>query len=143
MICNQCKNEGVENQALGKTFYYCRTCKIEIFLEPVVRTDAQEEVDKLFDEWFKNIPQTMDFSIPPPDVFLSASGDSKPLPQPGMSNETILTNGTSSIMFTPAPEGYVYTFSGPRLATREDLDYCEGGPKTNLCDCMECQESYD
>jgi hypothetical protein len=30
MICTTCKNEGVENEALGKKFYYCRACKVEI-----------------------------------------------------------------------------------------------------------------
>jgi hypothetical protein len=33
MICTKCNSKGVENQALGKTFYYCRSCKDEISLE--------------------------------------------------------------------------------------------------------------
>lgn len=34
MICNRCNQEGVRNQVLGKEFYYCRTCKDEIYLQP-------------------------------------------------------------------------------------------------------------
>ncbi len=34
MICGKCRQPGVENQAMGKTFWYCRTCKVEILLEP-------------------------------------------------------------------------------------------------------------
>lgn len=30
MKCNKCNNEGVRNEVLGKEFYYCRTCKVEI-----------------------------------------------------------------------------------------------------------------
>lgn len=33
MICTKCSNPGVENQAGGKTFWYCRTCKDEIMAE--------------------------------------------------------------------------------------------------------------
>jgi len=36
MTCNKCKTDGVKNTVLGKDFYYCRTCKIEIENEPVV-----------------------------------------------------------------------------------------------------------
>lgn len=42
MICPKCSNAGVENQALGKTFYYCRTCKDEIGLEAVPSEPALE-----------------------------------------------------------------------------------------------------
>lgn len=30
MICSKCDNLGVQNTVLGKSFYYCRTCKDEI-----------------------------------------------------------------------------------------------------------------
>lgn len=33
MICTKCNETGILNQAGGKDFYYCRTCKIEILLE--------------------------------------------------------------------------------------------------------------
>jgi len=31
MICPKCKVAGIKNCANGKDFYYCRTCKEEIF----------------------------------------------------------------------------------------------------------------
>lgn len=34
MICHKCNNQGVENEALGKKFWYCRTCKDEITAAP-------------------------------------------------------------------------------------------------------------
>jgi ribosomal protein L37AE/L43A len=34
MICPKCGDKGVENSALGKKFWYCRTCKDEIGLTP-------------------------------------------------------------------------------------------------------------
>jgi hypothetical protein len=30
MLCPKCDNETVKNTALGKEFYYCRTCKEEV-----------------------------------------------------------------------------------------------------------------
>lgn len=36
MVCSKCKNAGILNTVLGKNFYYCKTCKEEIFLEEVV-----------------------------------------------------------------------------------------------------------
>lgn len=35
MVCSKCKSNGIENSALGKVFYYCRTCRDEIRAEPV------------------------------------------------------------------------------------------------------------
>lgn len=37
MICKKCSNTGVYNEVNFKGFYYCRTCKIEIELEEVVK----------------------------------------------------------------------------------------------------------
>jgi hypothetical protein len=34
MICQKCNNVGILNSVLEKQFYYCRTCKDEIKLEP-------------------------------------------------------------------------------------------------------------
>jgi hypothetical protein len=34
MICPKCKCEGVRNQVFGVEFWYCRTCKDEIYQEP-------------------------------------------------------------------------------------------------------------
>lgn len=31
MTCTKCGNEGVKNQVFDQEFYYCRTCKVEIF----------------------------------------------------------------------------------------------------------------
>lgn len=33
MICANCNNSGIYNEANGLGFYYCRTCKIEVNLE--------------------------------------------------------------------------------------------------------------
>lgn len=43
MVCGTCKDTGVKNTALGKEFYYCRTCKKEIELESVVKAVFNEE----------------------------------------------------------------------------------------------------
>lgn len=40
MVCNKCKNDGILNQANGKKFYYCRTCKDEIYPEEVKAPSA-------------------------------------------------------------------------------------------------------
>jgi hypothetical protein len=40
MICTKCHSDGIENQALGKTFWYCRTCKDEILPEKAYGLDA-------------------------------------------------------------------------------------------------------
>lgn len=47
MICTKCNNDGVESQALGKTFYYCRTCKEEIQLEVKARHSKIEGLQSL------------------------------------------------------------------------------------------------
>lgn len=38
MIC-KCGEDGIYNEANGKGFYYCRTCKCEIELEEVKREE--------------------------------------------------------------------------------------------------------
>ncbi len=43
MICGTCSTEGVENQVLGKVFYYCRTCKEEIALETPNNPNIHDE----------------------------------------------------------------------------------------------------
>lgn len=48
MICSKCNTEGVLNTVLGKDFYYCRTCKDEIRLEPTFQP-LQRELDWAFD----------------------------------------------------------------------------------------------
>lgn len=41
MKCPKCSNEAVENQALGKTFHYCRTCKDEVYQSPPPTSGAE------------------------------------------------------------------------------------------------------
>lgn len=58
MTCSKCKNSGIYNEILGKGFYYCRTCKEEIFLEEdtkdividyaAPRYLTQKEIDDIF-----------------------------------------------------------------------------------------------
>lgn len=62
MICSKCKSDGVKNQALGKDFYYCRTCKEEIEMEGIIGDDylemtqmTQAEVDDLFEQLTRGI----------------------------------------------------------------------------------------
>lgn len=55
MICSKCKNDGILNQANGKEFYYCRTCREEIILEEIPKAEAditQEEIDAIFDDFY-------------------------------------------------------------------------------------------
>lgn len=51
MICSKCNNQGVENHALGKPFWYCRTCKDEIVDQNLVeklRVINTDELDAFF-----------------------------------------------------------------------------------------------
>jgi hypothetical protein len=41
MTCFKCNGEGVLNTVLNKDFWYCRTCKEEIFLSSVEYTDSE------------------------------------------------------------------------------------------------------
>lgn len=45
MICPNCKESGVLNHANGIEFYYCRTCKIEIFLEDALKDEDGNKKD--------------------------------------------------------------------------------------------------
>ena len=55
MICTKCSNEGILNTANGKEFYYCRSCKEEITLQPPPIIDVfqgiPEEDRKEYEEW--------------------------------------------------------------------------------------------
>lgn len=56
MICFKCKNDGILNQANGKDFYFCKTCREEIVLEdvkPTAESDiTQEEIDSIFNDFY-------------------------------------------------------------------------------------------
>lgn len=57
MICTKCKNDGVLNQANGKDFYFCKTCREEIVLEDKLADDekkeiTQQEIDEIFDSFY-------------------------------------------------------------------------------------------
>lgn len=45
MNCTKCKTQGVENTVLGKTFFYCRTCKDEIF--PPKETELEAAIKSI------------------------------------------------------------------------------------------------
>lgn len=54
MICPKCKNDGVLNQANGKDFYFCKTCREEIILEEIQPSAdiTQEEIDAIFNDFY-------------------------------------------------------------------------------------------
>lgn len=54
MICPKCKNDGILNQANGKDFYFCKTCREEIILEEVQPSAdiTQEEIDAIFNDFY-------------------------------------------------------------------------------------------
>lgn len=61
MICKVCYNKAVKNQALGKEFYYCRTCKEEVTEEKGFQytledfnemPPSQDEFDSLYEIFF-------------------------------------------------------------------------------------------
>lgn len=76
MICSKCNTEAIENQAGGKIFHYCRTCKDEVFpAERVGRkkfagsstapdedfidlTGLTDEEEAQFEAWMKRIKQS-------------------------------------------------------------------------------------
>jgi hypothetical protein len=116
MYCVTCQSSDnvVENQALGKTFYYCRGCKNEVGLKPKSKTCSGHIFDGFTDtckfcgigmaeycdgivstgeiDWDK-IQQDL-WALLPPDTFLKTT-------------------------------------------------YCLGGSKFVLCDCMICREAYE
>lgn len=54
MICSKCHNSAVVNQANGKDFYFCQTCRIEVGLED--KPDYQhiksfDSIDDFYREW--------------------------------------------------------------------------------------------
>ena len=70
MICSKCSNEGIYNEAMGKGFFYCRTCKTEIEPTESVGDDGQEEF--MFGEPAYNPYPT---SYPPPVTSSSSTCD--------------------------------------------------------------------
>lgn len=70
MICNTCLNDAVSNEAMGKTFWYCRTCKVEVLgrkasqeklsFEGLDLGDLSEEEQKEFDDWLNSIATNSD-----------------------------------------------------------------------------------
>ncbi len=85
MICHKCKNKGIENQANGKTFFYCRTCKDEI-------TDGSEPARGI------SLPSVQDMV----DAMKSYYGPAALLPQ-GAALPRAGLSGLSS----PTPAAYV------------------------------------
>lgn len=69
MICPTCFEDTVINQALGKTFHYCRTCKVEVKgrkrqvesldLEGMDLGTLTEEEQQEFDAWLSGIPTSI------------------------------------------------------------------------------------
>jgi hypothetical protein len=53
VICQKCGNKGVLSSALGKDFWYCRTCKDEIRLDVV--SPAPSGPDKKDELWGKSL----------------------------------------------------------------------------------------
>ena len=64
MVCKQCGSDAIKNTALGKSFYYCRTCKIEIDPEMLVikSFDSTKHLKDMTPEELENILK--DFRIP-------------------------------------------------------------------------------
>lgn len=49
MICNKCHNSAVINQANGKDFYFCQTCRVEVSLEDKFNLSEIESFDRIED----------------------------------------------------------------------------------------------
>jgi len=49
IVCRVCLNEGIENEALGKKFHYCRNCKEEIVDEEHFDLNAYYSIDGFYD----------------------------------------------------------------------------------------------
>jgi hypothetical protein len=47
MVCANCKQEAVKNNALGKDFFYCRNCKIEVSKVDGSLLLSDEELDEI------------------------------------------------------------------------------------------------
>lgn len=65
MICNTCNNEGIENQAGGNKFWYCKTCKDEIGKNPyshmfVMPSPGDGLLDQLADVAHEELLDEMD-----------------------------------------------------------------------------------
>jgi hypothetical protein len=41
--CPKCWTEAVPNQVLGKDFWYCRTCKVEVFASEIVSSEPAKK----------------------------------------------------------------------------------------------------
>jgi len=61
MKCTTCSNEAIINQALGKSFYYCRTCKVEVVTKrhelegSIDLGELTPEEQQEFEEWLDSI----------------------------------------------------------------------------------------
>lgn len=65
MICNTCNNKGIENQAGGNKFWYCKTCKDEITENPyshmfVMPSPGDGLLDQLADAAHEELLDEMD-----------------------------------------------------------------------------------
>ena len=70
MVCNRCKETGVQSFALNQWFWYCRNCKDEIRLEESprqlidIKTDSNDFIfSSGMDEWMKAISKNLDKAI--------------------------------------------------------------------------------
>lgn len=83
MICPKCKNKGVLNTALGKEFYYCRTCKNEITAEAPKPPEkpSRDGMDWLFQHSltlpsnYSHTPRFKNVSTDDDDLFCCAETD--------------------------------------------------------------------
>lgn len=60
MICKKCNNQGILNTVNGQDFYYCRTCKVEIFLEDATKQVSNQPNVFDIDGNFTTSPTTSD-----------------------------------------------------------------------------------
>lgn len=70
MICTVCNNDGIQNTANGKDFWYCRTCKTEIFAVEIKKM-SEDDLLKEIEEALKDINYSTPISI---DFFTTGGG---------------------------------------------------------------------